>query len=114
MVATHASKNRVRYRYYMSAPLRRAGCDQPVGSVSRVSADEIEAIVGKAVRDHLQSHRQWSLNQTDRDAIRTHVEWIEVQTRQLAVHLKAIDETRTFRQADLKRLLVNWGSGADT
>ena len=101
MVATHASKNRVRYRYYMSAPLRRAGGDQPVGSVSRVPADEIEAIVGKAVRDHLQSHRQWSLHQTDKNAIRTHVERIEVQTRQLTVHLKAIDETRTIdtRQA---------------
>jgi site-specific DNA recombinase len=96
MVATYASKNRVRYRYYMSAPLRRARCDDPVGSVSRVPAEEIEAIVGKAVCDHLQSRRRFSLNQTDQDAVRTHVERIEVRTRQLAVHLKATGETGTI------------------
>jgi DNA invertase Pin-like site-specific DNA recombinase len=89
MVATYASKKGVRYRYYMSAPLRRARCDDPVGSVSRVPADEIEAIVGKAVCDHLQS------NQTDQDAVGTHVERIEVLTRELVVHLKAADEPRT-------------------
>jgi hypothetical protein len=89
MVATYATKNRVRYRYYMSAPLRRARCNQGVGSVSRVPADEVEAIVDKAVRDHLQSDR------TDQDAVCTHVERIEVRTGQLAVHLKASDETRT-------------------
>jgi site-specific DNA recombinase len=106
MVATHASKNRVRYRYYMSAPLRRAGCDQPVGSVSRVPADEIEAIVGKAVRDHLQS------NQIDQDAVRTHVERIEVRTRQLAVHLKATDEARTI---DTKQVVQDFDtSGANS
>jgi hypothetical protein len=83
MVATYATKNRVRYRYYMSAPLRRARSDEGVGSVSRVPAEEIEAIVGKAVRDHLPS------NQTDQEAIRIHVERIEVWTGQLVVHLRA-------------------------
>jgi site-specific DNA recombinase len=89
MVATYATKNRIRYRYYMSSPLRRARCDEGVGSVSRVPGDEVEAIVGKAVRDHLQS------NQTDQDAVRTHVERIEVRTGQLVVQLKASDETGT-------------------
>ena len=55
MVATHATKNRVRYRYYISQPLQRGHSGAPVGSVSRVPANEIEAIVTKALRDRLTS-----------------------------------------------------------
>jgi site-specific DNA recombinase len=77
MVTTYAIKNRVRYRYYMSAPLRRGRSDNTVGSVSRVPADEIEAIVGKAVCDHLQSRGRSSPTRSDEDAIRAHLERID-------------------------------------
>jgi site-specific DNA recombinase len=93
MVTTYATKNRVRYRYYMSAPLRRGRSDNTVGSVSRVPADEIEAIVGKAVGDHLQSRGRSSPTRSDQDAIRAHLERIEVRTSQLVMQLGASDAT---------------------
>ena len=108
MVPTYATKNRVRFRYYMSAPLRRARCDEPVGSVSRVPAKEIEAIVDKAVRDHLPS------NQTDLEAVRTHVERIEVRPKQLAVHLKASDETRTIDARQVVQVFDQSGANGDS
>jgi hypothetical protein len=48
MIPTHATKNRVRYRYYISKPLQRGHSDTAVGSVFRVPAEEIEAIVARA------------------------------------------------------------------
>jgi hypothetical protein len=48
MIATHATKNRVRYRYYIPQP---GQSDAAVGSVSRVPADEIEEIIARALRD---------------------------------------------------------------
>jgi site-specific DNA recombinase len=53
MIATHATKNRVRYRYYISRPLQRGHSPLPLGSVSRVPAEAIQAVVTKALRDHL-------------------------------------------------------------
>src|SRR3954465_1258473 len=48
MVSTHATKNRVRYRYYVSRPhLRGSTASLPVGSIPRVPAAEIEALVLK-------------------------------------------------------------------
>ncbi len=50
MSPSHANKNGVRYRYYVSQALlqhRKA----EAGSISRVSAPDIEALVCKAVKD---------------------------------------------------------------
>jgi hypothetical protein len=60
MIATHATKNRVRYRYYISQPLQRGQSDAAVGSVSHVPADEIEEIIAGALRDRLTSSGRWS------------------------------------------------------
>ena len=49
MVPTHATKNRVRYRYYISAACLRGPTDQAVGSVRRVPAHGIELAVKKAI-----------------------------------------------------------------
>jgi hypothetical protein len=53
--------------------------------VRRVPAAEIEALVGRAIREHLED----STPTDDRDLISTHVVRIEVQSDQLAVELKA-------------------------
>ena len=53
MRSTHATKNRVRYRYCVSQPHLRGGATSPTGSVSSVSAADIEAVVRKILASHL-------------------------------------------------------------
>lgn len=93
MIPTHATRNRVRYRYYISQPLQRGYSDDPVGSISRVPADQIEALVTHAVRDRLMQSGDWPPSRSEEDAIATHVAKIEVRARQLAVTMKAIEPT---------------------
>jgi DNA invertase Pin-like site-specific DNA recombinase len=89
MIVTHATKNRVRYRYYISQPLQRGHSGAPVGSVSRVPANEIEAIVTKALRDRLTSSGHGAPTISDPDAIITWVAKIEIRAKQLAITIKA-------------------------
>ena len=52
MSPSHVGKQGIRYRYYVSSPLLQ-GQPGNAGSVRRVPAAEIEALVGQAVREHL-------------------------------------------------------------
>src|SRR5947207_1580857 len=84
MTPSHARKGGIKYRYYLSSPLLHA---QPgrVGSVRRLAAAEVEALVQCAVREHLGDHAESG----GRDLIRNHVVRVEVHADQLAVELKA-------------------------
>ncbi len=62
----------------------------------RVPAAEIEALVGRAVREHLED----STPTDDRDLISSHVIRVEVQEDQLAVELKAPKHRRTRGQGN--------------
>jgi hypothetical protein len=84
MSPSHARKLGVRYRYYVSSPLLHGQAGQ-AGSVRRVPAAEIEALLGRAVREHLKVPPQTD----DSDLISSHVVRVEVQAEQLAVELKA-------------------------
>src|SRR5438477_1458962 len=52
MTPSHARKGGIKYRYYLSSPLLH-GQPGRAGSVRRVAAAEVEALVGCAVREHL-------------------------------------------------------------
>jgi hypothetical protein len=52
MTPTHTRKRANKYRYYISRALVQ-GQPEQVGSISRVPALEIEALVTKSVRDQL-------------------------------------------------------------
>jgi DNA invertase Pin-like site-specific DNA recombinase len=93
MSPSHARKQGVRYRYYISAPLLQ-GQAESAGSIPRVSAAEIEAVVLQAVRDHLKD----PVRTGDRDLISTHLIRVEVHADHLAVELKAPTQRRI--QAD--------------
>lgn len=97
MVATHATKNRVRYRYYVSQPVLR-GSSMPCGSVSRVPATNIEMAVNDALAKQLGNRTGAAeiVNGIDRNAVVDNVARIEVRKNQIAVHLKvpAADEPR--------------------
>src|SRR4030081_2533403 len=84
MSPSHARKGGIKYRYYLSSPLLH-GQPGRVGSVRRVPAAEVEALVECAVREHLGDPTE----SEDRDLIRNHVVRVEVQADQLAVELKA-------------------------
>ena len=82
MSPSHARKSNVKYRYYLSAALLQGRASQ-AGSVRRVPASEIEAIVVKSVRDHLKPSEPID----DRSLIQTHVARVEVQPDQLVIQL---------------------------
>jgi site-specific DNA recombinase len=84
MTPTHASKGGIKYRYYLSSSLLHGQAER-AGSVRRVPAAEVEALVASAVRRHLED----STESDDRDLIRNYVVRVEVQADQLAVELKA-------------------------
>src|SRR5450631_1874277 len=53
MIPTHATKARIRYRYYVSAPfLHGEAKTASAGSISRVPAADIEDIVLKSLKEH--------------------------------------------------------------
>jgi site-specific DNA recombinase len=91
MVPTHATKNRVRYPYYVSQPHLRGEATSPAGSISRVPAADIEAVVSKALAGHLGDRNSPAANGNpiDRAIVATNITRIEVRTNQLAISLKS-------------------------
>jgi site-specific DNA recombinase len=77
MGPTFSSKNGVRYRFYVSVALR--GRSHKAGSVTRVSAPEIEGLVKAALNETLRAPR---------DEMLEHVETITVSDRWIRLALK--------------------------
>jgi site-specific DNA recombinase len=82
MSPSHARKGNVKYRYYLSSALLQ-GTAARAGSVRRVPASEIEALVVKSVRDHLRPVQPID----DRSLLNIHLARVEVQPGQLAIQL---------------------------
>ena len=105
MAPTHATKNGVRYRYYVSQPHLRGLAKASSSSVARVPATDIEAAVVKALSGHLSKRNTSSAaqKQIDRIVVGAHVERIEVRKNQLAVRLKGLNADRADgdEEADL-------------
>ena len=117
MSPSHAKKLGIRYRYYVSSPLLHGQAGH-AGSVRRVPAAEVEALVGHAVREHLKD----SAPTDDRDLIRAHVVRVDVQADQLVIELRALKQGQPLgrengtppsrdsgqREADRMVLRVPW------
>src|SRR5712671_5442415 len=73
MTPSHARKRGIKYRYYLSSTLLQ-GQSERVGSISRVPAVEIEALVISSVRERL----KLSASVDDRSLINTHVTRVEI------------------------------------
>jgi site-specific DNA recombinase len=103
MSPSHARKGGVRYRYYLSAALVQ-GAAERAGSVRRVPAADIEALVIRSVREHLQ------LSQTidDRSLVDTHVARVDVQSHQLVIKLAHLPTANSQKQGDDGVLHVDW------
>jgi site-specific DNA recombinase len=103
MSPSHARKGGVKYRYYLSSALLQ-GMAGGAGSVRRVPAAEIEALVVRSVREHLRPAAPID----DRSLIDIHVARVEVQPEQLVVHL-ARAKTPDRQRADGDNILnVRW------
>jgi site-specific DNA recombinase len=82
MNPSHARKGAVKYRYYLSSALLQ-GTAADAGSVRRVPATVIEALLVKSVRDHLKLSQPID----DKGLIHAHVARVEVQPDRLIIHL---------------------------
>ena len=82
MTPTHARKQGRKYRYYLSSALLN-GAAERVGSVARVPAAELEAVVVRSVRDHMKSPAAMN----DRSLVETHIDRIEVHPERLIIQL---------------------------
>jgi hypothetical protein len=86
MTPSHVRKDGIKYRYYLSSPLLQ-GQPGRAGSVRRVPAAAVEALVASAVREHLKDSD--SAEGDDRDLIRHHVVRVDLQVDHLAIELRA-------------------------
>jgi site-specific DNA recombinase len=100
MTPSHVRKRGIKYRYYLSSALLQGQPDR-AGAVGRAPAIEIEGLVMRSLRDHLDQ----SAEIEDTVLINTHVARIEVQADQLVIELtnaKGIGSKRS------RRLKVPW------
>jgi hypothetical protein len=92
MTPSHAVKNGVRYRYYISSALIQGQPDK-AAKVNRVPATEIEALISNALRKRLagQSNNKvealLSPSLNDKDLISTYIARVDVKPDHLAVQL---------------------------
>jgi hypothetical protein len=77
MIPSHVRKGGIKYRYYLSSPLLH-GQPGRSGSMRRVPAAEIEALVASAVRKHIEAYTE----SDDRDLMRNHVVRVDLQVDQ--------------------------------
>ena len=81
MTPSHARRRGIKYRYYISSALLQ-GRPKQAGTVSRIPAHEVEALVIKAARDRVESTEI-----ADALLIQNHVARVEVQSDQLVIEL---------------------------
>ena len=99
MTPSHA---RIKYRYYLSSALLQ-GQSESAGSISRVPAAEIEALVIKAVRERL----KLSSSVDDRNLIGTFVTRVELRPGKLVITLVQPQRRKRRAQRNLT-LHISW------
>jgi site-specific DNA recombinase len=100
MTPSHVRKRGIKYRYYLSSALLQGQPDR-AGAVSRIPAAEIEGLVVRSVRDHLNQ----SAEIEDAALITTHVARVEIRSDPLVIELtntKGIDSKRSRSRNTLK------------
>jgi hypothetical protein len=102
MVPTHATKDGVRYRYYVSQPYLRGHAKPPAGAIIRVPATEIEMTVAKVIQQQRRNTTPNQKSTTDRTDLLADLARIEVRKDELAVWLKASGEKQWVMQIKLR------------
>jgi site-specific DNA recombinase len=113
MVPTHATKAGIRYRYYVSLPhLHGESKTATVGSVSRISATEIEDIIVKSLNEHQIARKEKPTpslaHVRDSKVALEQVAGIEVRKDRLTVRFKSGDADDTSDSEDGHSLSIPW------
>jgi site-specific DNA recombinase len=103
MTPSHARKKGIKYRYYISSALLQGRARQ-AGTVSRIRADEIEALIAKSVRGHLKA----SADIDDAVLVHTHVVRVKVQSDQLVIELANANGSDRRRKRSRDVIEVPW------
>jgi len=103
MTPSHVRKRGIKYRYYLSSALLQ-GQSERAGAVSRIPAAEIEGVVVRSVRDHLNQSKEIE----DAVLIRTHVARVEIQSDQLVIELTNTKGIGSKRSRSRNTLKVSW------
>jgi hypothetical protein len=102
MTPSHARKRGIKYRYYLSSALLQ-GQSERSGSISRVPAAEVEAVVISSVRERL----KLSASVDDRGVIDTHIARVEIRPGKLVIKLAQTQRRKRRAQRDLT-LHIPW------
>jgi DNA invertase Pin-like site-specific DNA recombinase len=103
MTPSHARKGTIKYRYYISAALVQ-GQSEHAGSVARVSAGEIEAVVATALREHLGEDAEGS----EAALIRNHLIRAEIRSDKLAIELTGPPASGQAQDQRSERIEIPW------
>src|SRR5882672_3684703 len=113
MVATHATKAGVRYRYYVSTPfLHGEAKTASAGSVSRIPAADIEDVIVKSLKEHLAAKQDKSTIGAVRIGVRGDmaqlIAGIVVYKDRLVVQLKSDSADEASDCSDDQSLTIPW------
>jgi site-specific DNA recombinase len=112
MLATHATKAGVRYRYYVSTPfLHGEAKTAAAGSISRIPAAEIEETVVKFLKQHLvgKDHATANSMRLDNNGVLTElVAGIVVHRDRMVVRLKPDGAGEASDTSDDRSLTIPW------
>jgi site-specific DNA recombinase len=103
MSLSHSRKGSTRHPYYVSSALIQ-GQPQSTGSVTRVPAAEVEAIIVEAVRRHVGPDAPVDTT----ELIATHVRQIEVRRTEIVISLLSDDRATGDEKNDPLILTVPW------
>jgi hypothetical protein len=103
MTPTHVRKRGIKYRYYLSSTLLQ-GQAQRSGSIRRVPATHIEALVTRSVRDHLKPSEPID----DQSLVADYVKRVEIQQERLIIQLTHIEKSGRRRAQEADTLDVPW------
>jgi hypothetical protein len=103
MTPTHTRKGATKYHYYISSALVQ-GQSEEAGSISRISAPEIEALVSKSVRDQL----GLAVDLDDKALVQDHVTRVDFRPGGLVIELTKTKGTKGKQRRSLQRLVVPW------
>ena len=101
MSPSHARKGAARYRYYLSSALLQ-GRAEDAGSVRRIPASEIEALVVRVVAEYV----KLAVPLDERSLIEAYVARVEVHAEQLVIHVAQTLDTHRPNAADQSILKV--------
>jgi site-specific DNA recombinase len=113
MIPTHATKAGIRYRYYVSLPLLHGESKTAsVGSVSRISATDLEDIIVKYLNEHQITRKAKQTSKVpqvgDPKTVLEQVARIDVHEDHLAIRLKPADGGETSDSEDGHTISIPW------